>query len=97
VPSAAALRPSSVAAYFQVTNGRPVRRLVSHASSGPAGDLVGQHAGLDVDPAARSTSAPPPACAVGVGAGHHDARDAGLEQRGRCRGRCGRCAGTARA
>ncbi len=35
-PSAAALRPSMLVAYFQVTCGRPVRCLWSHSRSGPA-------------------------------------------------------------
>ena len=58
VPSAAAERPSSVAAYFQVTCGRPVRWEVSQASSGPAATSSASRPVTTSTPAARRPSAP---------------------------------------
>ena len=65
VPSAAAERPSRVAAYFHVTNGRPAACRCSQASSGPAATSSLSKPVTTSTPAARSRSTPPPAFAVG--------------------------------
>src|SRR5690606_31140017 len=62
LPSAAADLPSKVAAYFQVTCGRPVRTKCSHARSGPLAASRANRPDRTSTPAARSTSAPPAAC-----------------------------------
>ena len=81
VPSAAALRPSSVVANFQVTNGRPCStanvqaRFRSRASSS-------QQPARDVDAGrAQGRGSPPAATGLRVGLGEDDAGDAGVEQR----------------
>ena len=65
VPSRAADRPSRVAAYFQVTKGRPVRWAVSHPSSGPRATSAPSTPVTTSTPAAVRATAPPPARAVG--------------------------------
>ena len=80
VPSAAATRPSRVAATFQTTNGRPQPYAGQPALVGPLG-LGGEQARLDVDarPRAAAGRRRPPA-----GSGRRRRRrrgDAGVEQR----------------
>ncbi|CKN19377.1 Uncharacterised protein [Mycobacterium tuberculosis] len=64
-PSAAALRPSMLVAYFQVTCGRPVRCLWSHSRSGPAATCSANTPDRTCRPAADSRPAPPPAIPFG--------------------------------
>src|SRR5207237_8079523 len=63
-PAAAAILPSREAAYFQVTNGRPRRWPVSHASL-PSAASASSTPPVTATPAARSTSAPPAAAGLG--------------------------------
>ena len=80
VPSGAAMRPSSVEAYFHVTNGRPVRTACSQTLVDRLG-LGGQHARLD-DDAGRAQDV---RAAAGLGGrvvdGVDDARDARVDDR----------------
>lgn len=64
LPSAAAIRPSSVAAYFQRTKGRPRRTDVSHATLTAAASSASSPLSTST-PAARSVAAPPDAAGLG--------------------------------
>ena len=96
VPSAAALRPSRVAASFQVTCGRPVRTACSHARSGPRRDLVGQHALADGDTGGAQHRGAAARGRVRVAHREDDRRHAGGGAAPRCTAGCGRGARTAR-
>jgi hypothetical protein len=72
VPSAAEVRPSREAAYFQVTNGRCSRTASSQASLPRA--LGFEDAGLDLEPRQVTLLG-------GVGDGVDDAGDPGVDQR----------------
>ena len=80
LPSAAATRPSRVAAAFQVTNGRP--RVTAKVQAGlTAAASVGEQPGLDVDAGRAQAARTAGGDRVGVGLAEDDARDAGGEQR----------------
>ncbi|RAO59880.1 hypothetical protein PSN01_02558 [Micromonospora saelicesensis] len=66
VPSAAAERPSSVAAYFQITYGQPRRIEVNHATL-PASASSPRTPRSTRTPAARKVAAPPEATGFGSG------------------------------
>ena len=84
VPSAAALRPSSVVANFQVTNGRPWSIAKVHSRlTRPR--LVLEQSALDLDPGGAQGGRSPGGDRVGVALGEHDAAYAGLDQRPRAR------------
>ena len=77
VPSAAALRPSSVVANFQVTNGRPCSTAKVHARLSARASSTRSPPATSI-PAARRVAPPPRATRVGVGLGEHHAAYAGL-------------------
>ncbi len=80
--SAAATRPSRVAAYFQVTNGRPVRTACSHGSQRPpAAASSAQSPATTSTPACSRTAGAAGSFGVGIGDGVDDASDAGGDQR----------------
>ena len=80
VPSAAALRPSSVVANFQVTNGRRCSTAnVQTALSARAS--VGAQARFDVDAGGPQRGRSPGGDRVGVGLGEHHAAYTGCDQR----------------
>ena len=88
VPSAAAPRPSSVEASFQVTTGRP-RSLgllpAGHQRVGVARAAPASRSGSTSIPRPRSRSAPPAASGCGVRPGEDDAGHAGRDQGGGAR------------
>ena len=84
VPSAAALRPSSVVANFQVTNGRPWSIANVHSRLTPA-RLVLEQAALDLDAGGAQGGRSPGGHRVGVALGEDHAAYAGLDQRPRAR------------
>ena len=90
VPSAAAERPSSVAAYFQITYGQPRRIEVSQATL-PASASSRAYPELDLDPGGAQGGGAAGGDRVRVGHGDDHPGDPGLDQRVSCRGRCGRC------
>ncbi len=79
VPSAAALRPSSVVASFQVTNGTA---LLDGERPGPVdgAGLLGQQAALDVDARLAQERGSPDRDRVGVGLREHDADHTGVDE-----------------
>ena len=79
--SAAATRPSSVAAYFHVTNGRAVRTACSQGRSAPAAASSAAEPGDDLDAGLFEDGLPAGSFGVGVGDRVDDPRDAGVDQR----------------
>src|SRR5699024_10136023 len=65
LPSAAAERPSRLAAYFQVTCGRPVRIKCNQARSGPWATSTARTPPYTRTPASRRWDAPPAAMELG--------------------------------
>ena len=80
VPSAAALRPSSVVANFQVTNGRPWSIAKVHSRLTRAG-LVLEQPALDLDAGRAQGGRSPGGDGVRVALGEDHAAYAGLDQR----------------
>ena len=82
VPSAAAERPSRVAAYFQITYGRPRRGRRSARRCCRPRPRPRARPDSTSTPAARSAwPPPPPATGLGSAHGDHDPGDAGPDQR----------------
>jgi hypothetical protein len=95
-PPAVAIRPSSVRPAFSSTNGRPSANATRKRSFSRAA-RVGQDAGRDRDPDARSRRSPRPATrGFGIGHGGDTRADAGGDHAAR-RAACARRARTARA
>ena len=65
LPSAAALRPSTLVANFQVTCGSPVRCLCSHSRSGPPATSSASTPATTSTPDSASRDAPPAATGFG--------------------------------
>ena len=81
VPSAAAERPSRVAAYFQMTYGQPRRIEVSQATL-PASASLAAYPQVDPDPGGAQRGGAAGRDRVGVGHGDDHPGDPGLDERG---------------
>ncbi len=81
VPSAAALRPSRLLAYFHVTCGNPVRCLCSHSRNGPPPTSSASTPDFDLHSRLRQPGRAARRDLVRVGDGVGDRAHAGVDQR----------------